>query len=124
MELSQGMIDVFEKYGSSVMEHLIQTGMAEVFRNYMIHNFGWFRGNFELHSKQHRIEAAWYKFYIDHGKIPVAIDPFLMVSNRYSQEFIEEVLEGIADAYKDQFNYDVLEPDEKMRFKKLTLKGF
>lgn len=123
-ELSQEMIAVLENYGAGVLDHLIQTGMAEVFRNYMIHNFGWFKGNFIPHSKQHRVEAAWYKFYIDHGKIPPQIDPASLVNGTCTQVFVEFVLESIADAYKDQYDYDVLEPKEEMRAKKLTLKGF
>ena len=123
-ELSQQMVDVLEKYGADVLDHLIQTGMAEVFRNYMIHNFGWFKGNFTPHSKQHRVEAAWYKFYIDHGRIPSQIDVDALVHGRVAQPFIEMVLESIADAYKDKYDYDVLEPSEEMRAKKLTLEGF
>lgn len=123
MELSQKTIDVLEMYGGNVLDHLIQTGMAEVFRNYMMHNFGWFKGNFKPHSKQHRMEAAWYKFYMDHGRIPAQINITSLVERSCEQAFVESVLEEIADAYMD-LGYDVVEPKEELRSQRFTLEGF
>ena len=76
------------------------------------------------HSPRHKRERAWYRFYIDHGRLPVQIDYMTIHNNTLTIDHVENVLDLVAEAYKAQHGFDVLNPSMDKEADTLILEGF
>ena len=124
--LDKNIENYLNSVGLDGLKSIIEMANVEIFRNYMIRNFNWFIGNFEPHSRRHRCERSWYRFYLDHGRLPKQITFSMLFNNEPSEEYIENLLISKADAYQEQHGLDVLNPEEtpELVYKNLTLIGF
>jgi len=125
MHLDSDIVKLFNETGVEALKEVIEMGKTESFRNYMIQNFRWFMGNFVPHGQRHRCEAAWYRFYIDHGRLIKQIDYNKIINKTLSEEEVIKHLMSVADAYEEQYGLDVLNSKKSKKINKtLLLKGF
>lgn len=124
--LDKEIENILNTLGPKGLNWVIQMGATELFRNYMIQNFGWFTGNVTPHSQKHRCEKAWYRFYIDHGRLTNEIKIDSILNEALTLDSITSHLLAISDAYIDQYGFDVLNPDKTkdLIHKTLKLRGF
>lgn len=110
--------------GEEGLQNVLDMAFVEIFRNYCIHNLDWFKGGIKAHGKQHRMEKTWMRFYIDHGRLPKNIDIYSIFDKTLTQESIENSLEEIYEAYKSEWNFDIMNPDVSIKTKRMKLSSF
>jgi len=109
MVLNDDIVQLFNDVGVEALKEVIEMGKTESFRNYMIQNFRWFMGEFVPHGQRHRCESAWYRFYIDHGRLIKQIDYKKIIDGTLTEDEVIQYLNSVADAYKEQYDLDVLD---------------
>ncbi len=110
--------------GAQGLQKVIDMGLTEMFRNYCMHNFNWFKGGTQPHSEKHRREKTWMRFYTDHGRLPNSINPSSIINKTLIEEDVEVILDKITDAYAKQYHFDILNPTPEIKIKRLNLEGF
>ena len=126
MALDIKIEQILNSLGPKGLRYIIDMGEVENFRNYMMQKFNWFRGAIVPHSDQHKQERAWYRFYIDHGRLPEQITFLSIRDEVLTEEDVKQIMDDIAAAYKNQYDFDVLNQhdNEGLIHKTLMLKGF
>ena len=126
MALKPEIEDFLNNIGLDGLRVIMEMAHVEIFRNYMIHNFNWFVSGFKPHDTRHKCELAWYRFYIDHGRLPKQINFDMLFNSRLTEKDVEDLLLKIADAYMQQYGFDVLRPynTPKLSESNLKLEGF
>lgn len=124
--LNKEVETILNDLGPKGLGWVIQMGATELFRNYMIQKFGWFTGNIIPHSQKHRCEKAWYRFYIDHGRLVNKIKIEDVLNETLTLADITSHLLSVSDAYIKQYGFDVLNPDKTkdLIHETLILEGF
>ena len=126
MPLREDIAQFLNDLGVSGLEKIIEMGKVEMFRNFMIQKYDWFVANLIPHSVRHQCEAAWYRFYLDHGRLPRQIDFRKILDETLEVKEVEHVLSQVTAAYRDQHGFDTLSPHETPEkiSQTLTLNGF
>jgi len=125
MGLNEDIVQLFNEVGAEALKEVIEMGKTESFRNYMIQNFRWFMGEFVPHSRRHKCEAAWYRFYMDHGRLIKQINYKKIIDKTLTEDEVMAYLLEVADAYMSQYQLDVLDQRSSPNNNKtLKLEGF
>lgn len=110
--------------GIDNLKKLLNMAEVEIFRNYCIHNFNWFKGGYNVGDQQHKCERTWMRFYIDHGRLPNNIDIEMIFAEKLNEDDVVKALNVIYDAYIDQYKFDILNPDRDRKRERMLLEGF
>ena len=122
--LDKNIEELLNSFGIDGIQKVIDMAQVELFRNYCIHNFNWFKGGAAAHGEQHRYEKTWMRFYVDHGRLPNNI-PFLSIlDNTLSIESVEIALDDIYNAYKDINGFDIMNPKKELKTLRFKLNMF
>ncbi len=122
--LNSEVENILNSLGAEGLQKVIDMGLTEMFRNYCMHNFNWFKGSTKPHSERHRREKTWMRFYTDHGRLPKNIVPHLIINKVLTEVDVEIEMDKISDAYQKQHAFDILNPTPKVKVQRLKLEGF
>ncbi len=124
--LNKEIEEYLNSIGLEGMKQMMEMAIVEMFRNHLIQKFGWYKGICTPQGTQQRCESAWYRFYLDHSRLPKQIDYIEIINKILSEDKVRKVLLDISQAYIDQHELDVIFPDKDLtiRQKRLVLKGF
>ena len=122
--LDEKIENLLNDIGFDGMKKVLATAEVEIFRNYCIHNFNWFKGGILAHDDQHRYEKTWMRFYVDHGRLPKTISIEYIINNKLTKKDIERSLQDIYEAYKKQYKFDIMNPDKNKKVAYMPLDGF
>lgn len=123
-ELDAAIVEFLNDLGPKGLVPVVDMAKVELFRNYCIQRFNWFKGFIKPGSDQHRCEKTWMRFYCDHGRLPVTISFQSLLSGVYTEEMIVALLNEIYFAYEKQYGFSIMNPDMEQKRKYMPLQGF
>ncbi len=112
---------ILNNLGAEGLQKVIDMGLTEMFRNYCMHEFNWFKGSTKPHSDRHRREKTWMRFYTDHGRLPYNLHLSQIINKTLTEAQAEVILDEISTDYKNEYNFDILNPDPNLKIKRLKL---
>ena len=122
--LDKNIEDLLNSFGLEGMQKVIDMAQVELFRNYCIHKFNWFKGGIIAHGNQHRHEKTWMRFYIDHGRLPNNILFSSILDNTLSIKEVEKALDNIYDTYITSYGFDIMNPKKELKILRFKLDIF
>jgi len=122
--LNKDIEELLNSFGPKGVQKIIDMAQVELFRNYCIHNFNWFKGGISAHGHQHRYEKTWMRFYVDHGRLPNNILFSSILDNTLSIDSVEKSLNDIYNAYKNINAFDIMNPKKELKVLRFKLDMF
>ncbi len=122
--LNPDIENLLNSFGSEGMTKVIDMAQVEIFRNYCIHNFDWFKGGIKAHCDQHRYEKTWMRYYVDNGRLPTTISFHDILDKKLSRKDVGNALQDIYLAYIEQHDFDIMNPDYQRKQSLMKLENF
>lgn len=102
MTLKPEIAEYLNSIGVERVKWAVTQAECEMFRSYCMQKFGWFKyrgSDFQPGCIRHKCEAAWYRFYNDHSRLPQALDFDRILNGTLTSIEVVGILMPIYDAY-------------------------